>query len=124
VKLVALFAPEHGPLRHGGSGQASARWVDHAPVCRSIRSTAKSASQPGDAQGIDALVIDLQDIGVRSYTYVSAMRYALEGCFENNVEAIVLDRPNPLGGLIVNGRPWMPTCSAMSWPSASPTSTG
>jgi uncharacterized protein YbbC (DUF1343 family) len=58
-------------------------------------------------------VIDLQDIGVRSYTYNVCMRYAIEACFENNVEVVVLDRPNPLGGLKVDGpmldREWMNT---------------
>ena len=53
--------------------------------------------------GLDALVIDLQDVGVRSYTYVSCMRYAMEACFENGVEVVILDRPNPLGGLKVDG---------------------
>jgi uncharacterized protein YbbC (DUF1343 family) len=55
--------------------------------------------------GLDALVIDLQDVGVRSYTYVSCMRYAMEACFENGVEVVILDRPNPLGGLKVDGPP-------------------
>src|SRR5262249_9745827 len=52
---------------------------------------------------LDALVIDLQDIGVRSYTFNVAMRYAMDSCFTNGVEVIVLDRPNPLGGLKVDG---------------------
>ena len=55
--------------------------------------------------GLDALIIDLQDVGVRSYTYVSCMRYAMEACFENGVEVVILDRPNPLGGLKVDGPP-------------------
>jgi uncharacterized protein YbbC (DUF1343 family) len=52
---------------------------------------------------LHAVVIDLQDIGVRSYTFISWMRYTMEACFENNVEVIILDRPNPLGGLKVDG---------------------
>jgi len=59
-------------------------------------------------QDIDVLVVDLQDIGVRSYTFTGAMEQAMEGCFENNVEVIVLDRPNPLGGLKVDGPPMDP----------------
>jgi len=61
--------------------------------------------QPTAAQlkGIDALVVDLQDIGTRSYTFTGAMKQAMEGCFLNHVEIIVLDRPNPLGGLKVDG---------------------
>ncbi|HYD85689.1 MAG TPA: DUF1343 domain-containing protein, partial [Opitutus sp.] len=54
-------------------------------------------------EAIDALVIDLQDIGTRSYTFVGAMKSAMEYCFENGKELVVLDRPNPLGGLKVGG---------------------
>jgi uncharacterized protein YbbC (DUF1343 family) len=56
-------------------------------------------------KGIDALVIDLQDIGTRSYTFITAMKWTMEGCFEQNVEVVVLDRPNPLGGYKVSGPP-------------------
>ena len=52
---------------------------------------------------LDCLVIDLQDVGVRCYTYVSCMRYVMEACFEAGVEVVVLDRPNPLGGLKLAG---------------------
>ena len=52
---------------------------------------------------IDVLVIDLQDVGARSYTYASCMLLAMETCFEAGKEVIVLDRPNPLGGLKVDG---------------------
>jgi uncharacterized protein YbbC (DUF1343 family) len=54
-------------------------------------------------KGLDAMVIDLQDIGTRSYTFVNVMKWTMESCFENNVEVIILDRPNPLGGLKVDG---------------------
>jgi uncharacterized protein YbbC (DUF1343 family) len=57
---------------------------------------------------MDAMVVDLQDIGSRSYTYVSAMLYTMAACFENHVEIIVLDRPNPLGGNKVDGPPLDP----------------
>ena len=71
-------------------------------------------------QGLDALVIDLQDIGVRSYTYISCMRYTIEACFESDIEVIVLDRPNPLGGLKVDGPPmdakWMSYVGAFQVP--------
>ena len=55
--------------------------------------------------GLDTLVVDLQDVGVRSYTYISCMRYAMEACFEQGIEVVVLDRPNPLGGTKVDGPP-------------------
>jgi uncharacterized protein YbbC (DUF1343 family) len=53
-------------------------------------------------------VVDLQDIGTRSYTFISAMKTAMEGCFEAGVEFVVLDRPNPLGGLKADGPPLDP----------------
>ena len=69
---------------------------------------------------IDALVIDLQDVGVRCYTYVSCMRYAMEACFENQVEVVVLDRPNPLGGEKMAGptidEKWMSYVGAFPMP--------
>src|SRR6185437_11233133 len=70
-----------------------------------------SASQ---LKGIDAMVIDLQDIGSRSYTFSGTMKTVMEACFRHNVEVIVLDRPNPLGGLKVDGPlpdPWIVSSS-------------
>lgn len=71
-------------------------------------------------KGLDALVIDLQDIGVRSYTFNVVMRYAMESCFEFGVEVVLLDRPNPLGGLKVDGPPldaeWMSGVGAFRVP--------
>jgi len=106
VKLVALFGPEHGldgqvkagdqvgDARHPGTG---------LPIYSLYGKYRKPAKEM--LAGLDALVIDLQDIGSRSYTFISAMRYTMEACFENNVEVVVLDRPNPLGGLKVDGPP-------------------
>lgn len=106
VRLVALFGPEHGIY---GNEQANVP-VDNKidprtglPVYSLYGKFRKPTTQM--LQGLDALVIDLQDVGVRSYTYVSCMRYAMEACFENGVEVVVLDRPNPLGGLKVDGPP-------------------
>jgi uncharacterized protein YbbC (DUF1343 family) len=104
VKLVALFAPEHGLYGVEEAGKNLADTVDRRtglPVYSLHGRTRKPTRQM--LKGLNALVIDLQDIGVRSYTYVSAMRYAMEACFDNNVEVIVLDRPNPLGGLKADG---------------------
>jgi uncharacterized protein YbbC (DUF1343 family) len=104
VKLVALFAPEHGLYGLEKAGNNFPDTVDRRsglPVHTLYGKTHKPTREM--LKGIDALVIDLQDIGVRGYTYVSAMRYAMEGCFENNVEVVVLDRPNPLGGVKVDG---------------------
>lgn len=106
VKLLALFGPEHGIY---GDEKANIPVDDKIdartglPVYSLYGKYRKPTAKM--LQGLDALIIDLQDVGVRSYTYVSCMRYAMEACFENGVEVVVLDRPNPLGGLKVDGPP-------------------
>jgi len=121
VKLVALFAPEHGL---DGSIKASVNFGDdrHIPTGLPVYSLHGKNRKPTPAQlkNLDALVIDLQDIGVRSYTFNVVMRYAMDSCFTNGVEVIVLDRPNPLGGLKVDGphldRAWMSGVGAFRIP--------
>jgi uncharacterized protein YbbC (DUF1343 family) len=107
VRLVCLFAPEHGVR---GDSPASANVLDHVDaasglVVHSIYHGNLTKPTRLQLKGLDAVVIDLQDIGSRSYTFVSAMKVCLEGCFENGVQVIVLDRPNPLGGLKADGPP-------------------
>ncbi|HKB58342.1 MAG TPA: DUF1343 domain-containing protein [Lacunisphaera sp.] len=109
AKLVALFGPEHGIYGMEKAGEKIADTVDRAtglPVYSLHGKTRKPT--PAMLKGLDALVIDLQDIGSRGYTFTSCMRYAMEACFEQGVEVIVLDRPNPLGGLKVDGPPMDP----------------
>ncbi|MFT3783885.1 MAG: DUF1343 domain-containing protein [Nibricoccus sp.] len=104
VRLVCLFAPEHGIY---GNEAASAEVDDTfdrrtgLPVYSLHGKNRKPT--PAQLRTIDVLVIDLQDIGVRSYTFAVTMRYAMEACFQAGVEVIVLDRPNPLGGLKADG---------------------
>lgn len=104
VKLVALFAPEHGLY---GTEKASVNIKDaiDARTGLPVYSLHGQNRKPTKAQlrGLDALVIDLQDIGVRSYTFNVVMRYAMDACFTYGVEVVLLDRPNPLGGLKVDG---------------------
>lgn len=105
VRLVALFGVEHG-IR--GEIPAGEKYEDHVddrtglPVYSLYSGRTRSAT-PEQLRTIDVLVIDLQDIGTRSYTFAAAMLYQLEACFQNGVEVVVLDRPNPLGGLKVSG---------------------
>lgn len=104
TQLVALFGPEHGIYGNEKANQPIDSQIDRRtglPVYSLYGKYRKPI--PGMLKGLDALVIDLQDIGVRSYTYVSCMSYAMEACFENGIEVIILDRPNPLGGLKVDG---------------------
>lgn len=104
VRLTALFGPEHGIY---GDEKADVPVLDK--IDRRTRLPVYSLygkyRKPTSAMlsKIDALVVDLQDIGSRSYTYVSCMVRAMEACFENGKEIVVLDRPNPLGGLKVDG---------------------
>lgn len=104
-QLVALFAPEHGLYQTAAAGEHVADTVDRRtglPVYSLHGSNSRKPS-PAQLRGLDAVVIDLQDIGVRSYTFSVVMRYTVEACFEQGLEVILLDRPNPLGGQKVDG---------------------
>ena len=104
VELVALFGPEHG-IRgdvHAGDKVGNATDpVTGLPVYSLYGKTRKPTSAM--LAGIDALVYDIQDIGCRSYTFISTMALAMEACAEQGKEFIVLDRPNPLTGNKVEG---------------------
>ena len=106
VKLVALFAPEHGLNGDFSAGQEFLNSV-HAPTGLPIYSLYGPGPvrkpTPAMLQGLDALVYDLQDTGCRSYTFISSMGLAMDACAQAGVEFVVLDRPNPLGGLRVEG---------------------
>jgi uncharacterized protein YbbC (DUF1343 family) len=106
VKLVKLFGPEHGI---DGVAKADVA-VGHAKDARTglpVYSLYGATRRPTPEMlsGLDVIVIDFQDIGVRSYTYISCMRYVIEACFSlpRPVRVVVLDRPNPLGGEKVDG---------------------
>lgn len=106
AQLVALFGPEHGIYGDEKAEVIIPNRVDRRtglPVFSLYGKTRKPTKAM--LKDLDAMIIDLQDVGTRSYTYVSAMRYTMEACFENDVEVIVLDRPNPLGGLKADGPP-------------------
>ena len=109
VNLVALFGPEHGIYGDVKAALDIEDSIDHRtglPVYSLHGKHRKPTKEM--LKGLDAMIIDLQDIGTRSYTFVSCMLYTMGACFENGVEVIVLDRPNPLGGLKVDGPPLDP----------------
>ena len=104
VNLVALFGPEHGVRGNAHAGQSVGTEKDEVtglPVYSLFGKTRKAT--PEMLKDIDVLVYDIQDIGSRSFTYISTMGLAMEAAAENNKEFIVLDRPNPLGGKRVEG---------------------
>jgi uncharacterized protein YbbC (DUF1343 family) len=102
-KLAALFSPEHGLFgqRKAGVKSDSTEFYEGIPVYSLYGSNRKPSKKMID--GIDVIVYDIQDIGVRPYTYLSTMIYAMEMAAENGIEFIVLDRPNPLSGKRIEG---------------------
>ena len=102
VKLVALFSPEHGLAGRNDERVSSTK---DAATGLPIYSLYAETLRPTDAmlQGIDTLVFDVQDAGVRFYTYLTTMGYCMEEAAKRNIAFYVLDRPNPLGGEIVEG---------------------
>ena len=104
VNLVALYAPEHGVRgdAHAGDFVEDVKDPKTGLPVYSLHGKTRKAT-PEMLKGIDVLVYDIQDIGCRSFTYISTMGLAMEAAAENNIEFMVLDRPNPLGGLKVEG---------------------
>lgn len=104
VNLVALYGPEHGvrgDIHAGDKVDNSNDPSTGLPVYSLYGATRKPT--PEMLKDIDVLVYDIQDIGCRSFTYISTMGVAMEAAAENGKEFIVLDRPNPLGGHRVEG---------------------
>ena len=104
VNLVALYGPEHGVRGDVHAGDHVSDQRDPAtglPVYSLYGKTRKAT--PEMLKDVDVLVYDIQDIGCRSFTYISTLGLAMEAAAENGKELIVLDRPNPLGGLKVEG---------------------
>lgn len=104
VNLVALYGPEHGVRGNVHAGDKIDSSTDSntgIPVYSLYGATRKPSVEM--LKDIDVLVYDIQDIGCRSYTYISTMFLAMEAASENNIEFVVLDRPNPLGGLKIEG---------------------
>ena len=101
INLQKIFAPEHG---FRGTADAGEHVVDgkDAKTGLPIISLYGDNKKPKPEQlaGLDVLVFDLQDVGARFYTYISSLHYIMEACAENNIQLIVLDRPNPNGGIV------------------------
>lgn len=109
VKLVRLFSPEHGirgKMEHGKLVSNDRDPVTGLPVFSLYGKTRRPTDEM--LKGLDALVFDIQDIGTRFYTYTTTLAYALEEAGKRNIEFIVLDRPNPITGTIVEGEPLSP----------------
>ncbi len=113
VKLVALFGPEHG---YSGAAP-DATPVDSGrdkstelPIYSLYGETEKPTSEM--LEGIDTLIFDIQDVGVRFYTYAQTMSHAMEAAAKKGVNFIILDRPNPITGITVEGNVLDPAFSS------------
>ena len=104
VKVVRLFGAEHG---YRGLAAAGEKVEDGADATSGLPVVslygAKSRPTVGDLDGLDVLAVDMQDAGVRFYTFAATMMHCLEACAEAGVPMVILDRPNPLGGQRIEG---------------------
>jgi len=108
VEVSALFSPEHG---YGGEAQdmigvAGAKDADGTPIHSLYGASLSDLSpKPSQLEGLDAVVVDLQDVGSRYYTYVWTSVLVLQAASKLGIPTIILDRPNPLGGVRLEGAP-------------------
>lgn len=104
IELVALYSPEHGIRGDAEPGELVESGIDERtglPVHSLYGETRKPT--PEMLEGVDVLAFDIQDVGARQYTYIYTMALAMEAAAEQGIRFVVLDRPNPIGGEIVEG---------------------
>ncbi len=101
IEAEKIYAPEHGFRGTADAGELIKDGKDTKtglPIVSLYGNNKKP--KPEQLEGIDVMVFDLQDVGARFYTYISSLHYVMEACAENNIPLIVLDRPNPNGGIV------------------------
>jgi uncharacterized protein YbbC (DUF1343 family) len=103
-KLVKLFGPEHGIDGQTGAGKSVRNGRDRKTGCQvcSLYGDTRRPT-PEMLSGIDTMVYDVQDLGNRSYTFISTLGFVMDEAAKHNIQVIVLDRPNPLGGVRIEG---------------------
>lgn len=101
IRLTKVFAPEHGFRGDADAGEHLANGKDEKTGLPLISLYGKNKKpSPEQLKEVDVVVFDIQDVGVRFYTYISTLHYVMEACAEQNIPLIVLDRPNPNGHYI------------------------
>ncbi len=101
VDVRKIFAPEHGFRGEADAGEVIKDGVDTKtglPLISLYGKKKKPANE--DLDGLEVIVFDIQDVGARFYTYISSLHYVMEACAENEIDLVVLDRPNPNGHYI------------------------
>jgi uncharacterized protein YbbC (DUF1343 family) len=104
IAIKKIYGPEHGFRGDASNGADVNNSIDTKtglPVI-SIYGNKHFKPTPDDLKGIDLIIYDIQDVGARFYTYLSTLQYVMEACAENNIELMILDRPNP-NGFYVDG---------------------
>ena len=98
IVVKKIFSPEHGYHGSFADGISIHNAVDTITGIPIVSLYGKQKKPlPADLQGIDLMIFDLQDVGVRFYTYISTLHYVMEACAESHIPLVILDRPNPLG---------------------------
>ncbi|HYX09760.1 MAG TPA: DUF1343 domain-containing protein [Bacteroidales bacterium] len=103
INVVKIFSPEHGFRGLADAGEKFENSTDvetGLPIISLYGKNYKPRSE--DLEGLDIVLFDIQDVGVRFYTYISTMTWVMEACAENNITLLILDRPNP-NGFYVDG---------------------
>ncbi len=101
IKIARIFGPEHGFRGNAADGAHISNDVDSKTGIPVVSLYGKKYKPtPADLKGIDLMLFDVQDVGARFYTYISSLHYLMEACAENNIELMILDRPNPNGYLV------------------------
>ncbi len=123
VRLKALFSPEHGITGQVDANVPNSRDAATGLPIWSLYGPARRPS-PEMLNGIDTLVFDIQDVGVRYYTYLTTLVYALEEGGRRGLQVVVLDRPNPITGAVVEGPLMDPDMRSFTAPHTIPVRTG
>jgi len=103
IKVVRIFGPEHGFRGNADAGEKVGNAIDKETGIEVISLYGKHSKPTAeDLKGVDIMLFDIQDVGVRFYTFISSMQRYMEAAFENSIPLIILDRPNP-NGFYVDG---------------------
>lgn len=103
IKVIKIFSPEHGFRGNADAGENVGNTIDKETGIQVVSLYGKhSKPDAADLKGIDIMIFDVQDVGVRFYTYISSLQYYIEAAFENSKPLLILDRPDP-NGFFVDG---------------------
>jgi uncharacterized protein YbbC (DUF1343 family) len=104
-RLVKLFGPQHGFVTDVQDNMVESTHYVHPYFDLKVYSLYSETRIPTDEmlEGLDTIIVDLQDVGTRVYTYIHTMTHLMEACAKKDIKVVILDRPNPAGGVLVEG---------------------